>query len=141
VGKLNLRVSVAALARVLLDDFESGRTLLALERTATLIEGVGGPRASVRAKPFGGGVRLRDLDTLRAAIGDFRFDSARSQEEADFRVLIREADWPQVQAFCLRHLQQDEDQRQQDDGVEQPPCTSSSSSVHDDPPLCGSVVG
>jgi hypothetical protein len=63
----------------------------------------------VRAKPYGGGVRLREPRALRAAIGEFHFDSARSREEADFRILIREAEWPQVQAFCLHHLLWDED--------------------------------
>jgi hypothetical protein len=106
--KLNLRVSVAALARVLLDDPEDGRPLLVLERTATLQERENGRAAVVRAKPYGGGVRLRDPDALRAVIGDFHFDSVRSRQQADFRILIREADWPQVQAFCLRHLQEKE---------------------------------
>lgn len=103
-AELNLRVSVAALARVLLAHPESGENLLVLERTATLQERVGAPQVIVRAKPYGGGVRLRDVDALRAAIGEFQFDSARSREEADFRILIRGADWPQVQAFCLREL-------------------------------------
>jgi hypothetical protein len=107
--ELNLRVSVAALARVLLDDPESGQTLLVLERAATLEERPDGPAVVVRAKPFGGGVRLRDVGALQAAIGDFHFDSARSRQEADFRILIREEDWPRVQEFCLRHLRQDAD--------------------------------
>jgi hypothetical protein len=95
-AELNLRVSVAALARVVVDDPAGGETLLVLERAATLRPGQGGPELFVRAKPYGGGVRLRDVEALRAAIGEFRFDSARSMQEADFRLLIRQADWPQV---------------------------------------------
>jgi hypothetical protein len=103
-AELSLRVSIAALARVLLEDPESEQTLLALERVATWRERDGLPEVVVKAKPYGGGVRLRDPRALQAAIGDFHFDSARSREEGDFRIVIREADWPQVQAFCVRSL-------------------------------------
>jgi hypothetical protein len=105
----SLRVSVAALARVLVDDPAGGQTLLVLERAATLEQREGAPQVVVRAKPYGGGVRLRDAAALRAAIGEFQFDSVRSKEEADFRILIRETDWPKVLEFCQRHLQPDED--------------------------------
>lgn len=102
---LDLRVSVAALARVLVVRPENGRTTVVLERTATVHEGEGGPAVTVRAKPFGGGVRLRDVQALLDAISEFHFDSRRSQQEEDFRILIRAEDWPRVRAFCLRHLQ------------------------------------
>jgi hypothetical protein len=106
---LNLRVSVGALARVVADDPENGQTLLVLERAATLQEGQDRPAVVVTAKPFGGALRLRDVGPLQAAIGEFQFDSPRSRQEADFRILIREEDWPRVQAFCLSHLRREED--------------------------------
>ncbi len=103
---LDLRVSVAALARVLVVHPKLGQVLVVLERTATVQETEGKLQVTVKAKPFGGGVRLRDVQALQDAIGEFHFDSERSRQEADFRILIRAEDWPRVQAFCLRHLGQ-----------------------------------
>lgn len=103
---LDLRVSVAALARVQVKDPEQGLALVVLERTATVHEGEEGPMVVVRAKPFGGAVRLRNVQVLRDVIGEFHFDSHRSRQEGDFRILIRTGDWPQLLAFCLRHLAQ-----------------------------------
>ena len=75
--------------------------MLALERLAT----VEGTAVRVRAQPYGGAVRILDVNVLRDDIGDFRFDSERSQAEADFRILIRPSAWEAVKQFCLRHLQ------------------------------------
>jgi hypothetical protein len=57
--ELSLRVSVAALVSVLFDDPEDGRTMLALERTATLRETEGRPEVMVRAKPWRWGSTYR----------------------------------------------------------------------------------
>ena len=65
--ELSLRVSVAALVRVLFDGPEDGRTMLALERTAKLREIEGRPEVTVRAKPFGGGLRVTNPQALRRA--------------------------------------------------------------------------
>lgn len=76
--KLNLRVSVAALAKVMLIHPQDGRPMLVLERTAALHEVDGRQLAVVKAKPFGGGIRLNRPEALQALIGDFHFDSWRS---------------------------------------------------------------
>jgi hypothetical protein len=83
--------------------------MLGLERKATLP--VGAPRREVRVKaqPFGGAVRLRDPAPLRALLGELRFDSRRSQDEKDFRILIRRPQWPAVRAFCLPRLEDPDD--------------------------------
>lgn len=101
---LSLRVSVGSLVRVLLSDPDDRRTLLALERTATLREVDGRPAVTVVAKPFGGGVRLADPDALREAIGDFHYDSVRSRRERDFRLLLHPASWNRVKGICRGHL-------------------------------------
>ena len=101
---LSLRVSVATLARVQFEAPEDGRTMLALERTATL-RGTGAHRnVNVVTKPFGGGVRLTDPDALREAIGPFQFDSERSRLEQDFRLQIRPETWTRLEAMCRHQL-------------------------------------
>ena len=77
--------------------------MLALERKASLISEPG-HSARVRAQPFGGGVRILNPDALQSLIGPIRFDSARSQAEQDFRILIPASDWEKVKWFCLQHL-------------------------------------
>jgi hypothetical protein len=99
---------VAALVSVLFDDPEDRRTMLALERTATLREIEGRPAVSVRAKPFGGGVRLTNPQALEGMIGHFHFDSKRSRQERDFRIQIRQASWEKVKKICQNHLQETE---------------------------------
>jgi hypothetical protein len=106
--ELSLRVSVAALVRVLFDSPEDKGAMLALERTATLREIDGRPQVTVRAKPFGGGVRLTDPHALRGMIGDFHYDSERSREEGDFRLQIRPACWEEVKKICRVHFQETE---------------------------------
>jgi hypothetical protein len=101
---LNLRVSVAALVNVLFKHPITGQTILALERTATLRKIDGQPKIIVRAKPFGGAVRITDPQALQELIGDFQYDSERSRQEMDFRILIRPSAWEQVKKICYEHL-------------------------------------
>ncbi len=106
--KLSLRVSVAALVRVLFDTPEDGRTMLALERTATLRNVEGRPDVTVTAKPFGGAVRLTNPQALKQMIGDFHYDSERSRLEKDARLLIHPAAWENVKHICRLQLQETE---------------------------------
>ena len=106
-AELSLRVSVATLTKVLFKHPEDGRTMLALERTATLREIEGKQAVIVKAKPFGGGVRIKDLETFQTFIGEFQFDSQRSREEMDFRIQIRPQNWEKVKVFCLRQFQEE----------------------------------
>jgi len=101
---LSLRASVATLVRVLFDHPENGMRMLALERTATLREIGGRSEITVRAKPFGGAVRLTDPQALKRLTGDFHFDSEQSRQENDFRILIEPASWEKLMAICLEHL-------------------------------------
>lgn len=100
---LSLRVSVAALVSVLFDDPEDGQRMLALERTATL-RVMDGPVITVRAKPFGGAVRLTRPQALQERIGDFHYDSERSRRERDFRLQIHPASWENVKEVCRECL-------------------------------------
>lgn len=102
--ELSLRVSVGTLVRVLFEDPEDGRMMLALERTATLRQIEGQSEVIVKAKPFGGAVRMTNPQALKKLIGDFHYDSERSREEEDFRILIRPASWETVREICLKHL-------------------------------------
>lgn len=104
--ELSLRVSVAALVRVLFDSPADGQTMLALERTATLREIAGRPEVRVRAKPFGGGVRLTDPQALKGLIGHFHYDSNRSRQERDFRLQIHPTSWEKVKEICREHFQE-----------------------------------
>jgi len=97
-------VSVAVLARVRLDNPAGGPPLLALEHRATRMAGSEPDRVDVHAQPFGGAIRVLDQAPLRAALGAFEFDSQRSREEDDFRLLVRPEAWPAVQAFCRAHF-------------------------------------
>lgn len=97
---LCLRVSAAALARVTFAHPATGEMMLALERKATLAKGF------VIAQPYGGGMHLLQPQALRELIGDFHFDGPRSRNEADFRILIRPADWGRVKQWCLDAFRQ-----------------------------------
>lgn len=103
--ELNLRVSVAVLVSVLFDSPEDGRTMLALERTATLREIEGRPEITVRAKPFGGAVRLTNPQALQGLIGHFHYDSKKSRRERDFRLQVHPGSWGKVKDVCREHLQ------------------------------------
>jgi hypothetical protein len=102
--ELSLRVSVGALVRLLFDSPEDGRTMLALERTATVREIDGRCEVAVRAKPFGGAVRLVDPQALQRLIGDFHYDSERSRRERDFRLQVRPSSWEQIKEICHGHF-------------------------------------
>ena len=101
---LSLRVSVGSLVRVLFGGPDDERTMLALERTATLREVEGRSDVVVVAKPFGGGIRIVDPAALRDAIGAFRYDSERSRRERDFRLQIRPDSWEAVKGLCRAHF-------------------------------------
>ena len=104
--ELNLRVSVATLARVLFEHPGDGELMLALERKATLLDGEGGPFVGVKAQPFGGAIQLPDPIALQNLIGDFHFDSEQSRSEQDFRIFIQPSAWETVREFCLHHFDQ-----------------------------------
>ena len=102
---LSMRVSVGVLVRVLFFDPETGRQMLALERTATLLANKGQQRVVVKVKPFGGGVRLTDPLKLKDLIGDFHYDSERSYQEGDFRIQINPASWKIIKEICIEHFE------------------------------------
>jgi hypothetical protein len=102
--ELGLRVSVSALVGVQFEAPGEGRTMLALERTATLREAQRTHDVVVMAKPFGGAVRLTDPAALTEMIGEFRYDSERSRRESDFRLQIHPASWESVKALCRDHF-------------------------------------
>ncbi|HEX5840115.1 MAG TPA: hypothetical protein VFY26_19920 [Anaerolineales bacterium] len=98
--ELSLRVSVATLVRVVFEHPDGGERMLALERKATLHE----TNVEVKSQPFGGAVRILDLDAIYDLIGDFDFDSTNSRAEQDFRLFIRPSAWPVLREFCIQHL-------------------------------------
>ena len=106
---LSLRVSVATLVRVLFRNPSDGELMLALERKGTLHETESGQVIEVKAQPFGGAIRILDLNAVHDLIGDFHFDSERSRSEQDFRLFIRPSDWPVLREFCLQHISRDDD--------------------------------
>ena len=103
--KLSLRVSVATLARVLFKHPKDGEIMLALERKATLRD----TDVEIISQPFGGAIRIRNMNKLHDQIGDFQFDSERSHVEQDFRIFIRPSSWPAVRAFCIDQFSRDDD--------------------------------
>jgi len=107
--ELSLRVSIAALVRVIFEHPKDGRIMLALERRATVHEADTGRVVGVKSQPFGGALRIQDLRPLQNIIGIFHFDSEESHKEQDFRIFIRPADWEVVRKFCLEHLGQPND--------------------------------
>jgi len=107
--EFNLRVSVATLAKVIFDHPNHGRRMLVLERTATLADTGNTRKVVVRAKPFGGGVRINDPLALQKVVGVYHFDSQRSRAELDFRVFIRPEIWLTLVEFCVQHLKLGDD--------------------------------
>jgi hypothetical protein len=101
---LDLRVSVATLVRVLFKDPRDGDLMLALERKATVHKAESGAVVVVKSQPFGGAIRILDVNTMRGLIGDFHFDSEHSRSEQDFRIFIRASDWETVRESCVQHL-------------------------------------
>jgi hypothetical protein len=108
-AELSLRVSVATLVRVLLKNPRDDELMLALERKATLHRTEDGETVRVKAQPFGGGLRILDLDPLHNLVGDFHFDNERSRSERDFRIFIRPIAWPALREFCVQHIGSDSD--------------------------------
>jgi hypothetical protein len=102
---LSLRVSVATLARVIFKHPFTGEWMLALERKATLHEN----KVEVKSQPFGGAIRILDLDALHNLFGDFHFDSESSRSDRDFRIFIRPSSWSAVRDFCVEHLKRVDD--------------------------------
>ncbi len=102
--ELSLRVSVAALVRVLFVHPGDGTLMLALERKATRLEEDDRQFVDVKAQPFGGALRFHDLRLLQDLIGNFHFDSEASHDERDLRLFIRPSDWKAVRDFCLEHF-------------------------------------
>ena len=80
-AELSLRVSVATLVRVLFKNPKNDEFMLALERKATLRETDNGRVVEVKSQPFGGAIRILELNTVRDLIGDFHFDSEHSRSE------------------------------------------------------------
>jgi len=102
--ELSLRVSVAVLIRILFKNPSDGKMMIALERTATLVKNGGNSQVVVRAKPFGGAVRLLHTHELWQLIGDYHYDSERSREERDLRIMINPGRWEKVKEICQEHL-------------------------------------
>ena len=100
--ELSLRVSVAVLVRMLLNDPETNDQLLVVERKATFdaIE----EQVSVIAQPFGGGLRINNTAALHEITNGFRYDSESSRIHQDFRVMIQPSRWDAVKAFCLEQF-------------------------------------
>jgi hypothetical protein len=102
--ELSLRVSVATLVRVVFKHPLNDEWMLALERKATLRETEHEHVIEVKSQPFGGAVRILDVDAIHDLIGDFHFDSERSRTEQDFRLFIRPSSWSVLREFCIQHL-------------------------------------
>lgn len=102
--ELNLRVSVAALVRVLIHTSGGEKTMLALERAATLRKVNGRSEVQVRAKPFGGGVRITNPRALKELIGNFNYDSEQSRRESDFRIQVSQSSWNKVKEICRNNF-------------------------------------
>ncbi len=102
---LSLRVSVAVLIRLLFRDPLDGTWTLALERKTTLFKTGEGNVVEVIAQPFGGGVRILDLQVLRDLVGDFHFDSERSRSERDFRLFIQPECWYALREYYIKQFE------------------------------------
>jgi hypothetical protein len=108
-AELSLRVSVAALVRVLFANPSDDELMLALERKATVRQTADGDLVRLKSQPFGGGLRILDSDAVHDVVGGFHFDSERSRAEQDFRIFIRPSAWPSLREFCVQHIGRDHD--------------------------------
>ena len=99
--ELRLRVSVGVLVKVLFENPENRQTMLAFERTATLREISGKTEIIVKTKPFGGAIRVINPQALKERIGDFHYDSERSRQEKDFRILVHPDSWEKIKEICM----------------------------------------
>ena len=107
--ELSLRVSVATLVRVVFKHPLTGEIMLALERKATVLQAAHEHIVEVKSQPFGGAIRILDVDAIHDLIGDFHFDSERSRTEQDFRLFIRPSSWSVLREFCIQHLSRVDD--------------------------------
>jgi len=99
---LSLRVSVATNNQVVFPHPHDGTLMLALERKATVLDD---GSVNIRAQPFGGGVRILNPTCLREMLGEIQFDSERSKQDRDFRILLPPSKWELVKQYCLQHLE------------------------------------
>ena len=83
--------------------------MLALERKATLHGTNNQNNVKVKTQPFGGAIRILDIEALQNLIDDFHFDSERSQAEGDFRIFVDPEKWKVLRDFCVEHLKQPSD--------------------------------
>lgn len=101
-----LRASVATYNQVIFPHPDNGVMMLALERKATVMKD---GAVSVVSQPFGGGIRILNPIPLQKIIGNIRFDSERSRQERDFRILIPASKWDLIKEYCLHHMDFEED--------------------------------
>jgi hypothetical protein len=101
-----LRASVATFNRVLFQHPDTGMQMLALERQGTVLDD---GSVNVRGQPFGGGIHILNPTPLQKIIGKIQYDSERSKNEQDFRILIPPSKWELIKEYCLRHLKDEED--------------------------------
>ncbi len=101
-----LRASVATYNRVIFQHPDNGMQMLALERQGTMQED---GSIKVRGQPFGGGIHILNPTPLQKIIGKIQYDSERSKNEQDFRILIPPSKWELIKEYCLRHLKDEED--------------------------------
>jgi hypothetical protein len=97
---LALRVSAAALARVIFTHPDDGTRMLALEHKAYVSRGGQPQRTVVKAQPFGGAVRIIHRDRFAEVVGGFNFDSERSRVEQDFRIFIQPSRFSALQEYA-----------------------------------------
>jgi hypothetical protein len=83
--------------------------MLALERKATLRKAEHEHIVEVKSQPFGGAIRILDVDVIHDLIGDFHFDSEHSRDKQDFRLFIRPSSWSVLREFCIEHLSRVDD--------------------------------
>ena len=102
-----LRASVGTYNQVIFPHPEDGTMMLALERRATVLKD---GSVSIRSQPFGGGVRILNPRSLQAIIGKIQFDSERSKQEQDFRILIPPSKWELIKEYSLHHLEFEEEE-------------------------------
>ncbi|MEJ2614706.1 MAG: hypothetical protein P8Z35_07095, partial [Ignavibacteriaceae bacterium] len=106
--ELSLRVSAGVLVKVLFENPQNGQTMLAFERTATVQEINGKPEVIVKTKPFGGGIRIINPQALKKYIGNFHYDSERSRQERDFRILVQPESWEKIKVMCMNMKEMEE---------------------------------
>jgi hypothetical protein len=107
--ELSLRLSIATLVRVVFEHPVTGEWMLALERKATLRKAEHEHIVEVKSQPFGGAIRILDVDVIYDLIGDFHFDSEHSRDKLDFRLFIRPSSWSVLREFCIQHLSRVDD--------------------------------